>query len=99
MRDLFANTIRAWYNMSVSEPGEAVKHYSIQEGMKLENKALCITVEEMGKRLSISRVSAYALAHSQGFPTVTLGRRLLIPLAGLEKWLETQAGKADGRTV
>lgn len=60
----------------------------------MENKALCITVEEMGKRLSISRVTAYALAHSEGFPTVTLGRRLLIPLAGLVKWLEEQAGAA-----
>lgn len=60
----------------------------------MENKALCITVEEMGKRLSISRASAYQLSHSEGFPTVTLGRRLLIPLSALEKWLEEQAGAA-----
>lgn len=61
----------------------------------MDTKALCITVEEMGKRLSISRASAYALAHSEGFPTVTIGRRMLIPLSALERWLEAQAGMGE----
>lgn len=61
----------------------------------MDTKALCVTVEEMGKRLSISRASAYLLAHSEGFPTVTIGRRMLIPLASLEKWLEAQSGKGQ----
>ena len=67
----------------------------------MDAKALCVTVEEMGKRLSISRASAYSLAHSEGFPTVTIGRRMLIPLSALEKWLEAQAGigERDGRAV
>jgi excisionase family DNA binding protein len=58
----------------------------------VENQSLCLSVEEMCKRLSISQASAYALVHTEGFPTVTIGRRMLIPLASLEKWLEEQSG-------
>lgn len=56
---------------------------------------LCITVEEMGKRLGIGRVSAYDLAHSEGFPAFRVGasgRKLLISVKGLEEWVARQAG-------
>ena len=52
---------------------------------------LCISVEEMGKRLSISRATAFALVKQRGFPAITLGRRILIPVASLERWLDAQA--------
>ncbi len=52
---------------------------------------LCISVEEMGKRMSISRVTAFALVKQKGFPAINLGRRILIPVASLEKWLDAQA--------
>ena len=51
---------------------------------------LCISVEEMGKRMSISRATAFALVRQKGFPAISLGRRILIPVASLEKWLDTQ---------
>ena len=60
--------------------------------MREDTKKLCISVDEMAVQLGISRAGAFALAHSAGFPTVTIGRRMLIPLAALEKWLESQAG-------
>ena len=53
---------------------------------------LCISVEEMGKRMSISRATAFALVKQQGFPAISLGRRILIPVASLERWLDAQAG-------
>ena len=52
---------------------------------------LCISVEEMGKRMSISRATAFALVKQKGFPAISLGRRILIPVASLEKWLDTKA--------
>ena len=52
---------------------------------------LCISVEEMGKRMSISRATAFALVKQKGFPAISLGRRILIPVASLEKWLDAQA--------
>ena len=53
---------------------------------------LCISVDEMGKRLGICRVNAYELANTEGFPSIRLGRRLLVPVMALERWLEAQAG-------
>lgn len=57
---------------------------------------LCISVDEMAMRLGISRAGAFALVHSNGFPSIRVGRRLLVPLVGLERWLEQQAeGKGE----
>ena len=58
----------------------------------MESKeAICIGVEAMGRRMGISRSSAFALAHTPGFPTVTIGKRILVPVAELEAWLRRQA--------
>lgn len=56
----------------------------------MEKEAICLSVPELAKRLGISRVGAYQLANSAGFPTVRIGRRLLVPVAALERWLEEQ---------
>ena len=49
-----------------------------------------MSVEDVGKKLSISRANAYALCHSKGFPTIRIGRRLLVPNAAFEEWLRRQ---------
>ena len=54
---------------------------------------VCISVPEMAQRLGICRMKAYELVKCSGFPVITIGRRVLVPVAGLEKWLEAQAGK------
>lgn len=41
---------------------------------------LCITVEEMGKQLGISRAAAYELVQRKDFPAMKLGRRILVPI-------------------
>lgn len=51
----------------------------------------CISVEEMGRRLGISRIRACELASSNGFPAVRFGRRILIPIESLKRWLEEQS--------
>ena len=52
---------------------------------------LCITVPEMGKRLGVSRAMAYNLVNAHGFyPAFRIGRRVLIRVAALEKWLDEQ---------
>jgi len=50
-----------------------------------------LTVPEVGRKLSISRATAYALCRSNGFPSIRIGRRLLVPVAGLEEWLKQQS--------
>lgn len=56
--------------------------------------ALCVTVDDLCGLLRVSRPTAYDLVHRDGFPVLRLGRRLLIPKAGLEKWLENQTAVA-----
>lgn len=54
-------------------------------------EAYCITVSEMGKRLCISRASAYNLANRADFyPAIRLGKRLLINTDALHRWLNEQ---------
>jgi len=56
-------------------------------------KRTCMTVEQMGAELGICRQSAYELARSNGFPTVRIGKRMVIPVAAFEKWLEDQVNQ------
>ena len=58
----------------------------------MDNK-MAYAVKELPGLLGISRVTAYELVHRSDFPAVKLGRRILIPKAALEAWLEQQAGE------
>lgn len=55
---------------------------------------LTVTVEEMAEIVGVSRPTAYDLIHKEGFPTVRIGRRIVIPLDSLKRWLEEQARAA-----
>lgn len=53
---------------------------------------LTVTVDEMAKIVGVSRPTAYELIHKEGFPTVRIGRRVVIPINSLKRWLEEQVG-------
>lgn len=55
---------------------------------------LTLSIPEAAKALGIGNNKMYELARSEGFPTITVGSRRLIPLKGLERWLEEQTQKA-----
>lgn len=55
---------------------------------------LTLTVEEAAKLLGVSRIKGYELAHSEGFPAMRLGRKLLIPRDRFLAWIDQQAGTA-----
>lgn len=55
---------------------------------------LTLSIPEAAKLLGIGNNKMYELARSEGFPTITLGARRLIPKKGLERWLEEQTEKA-----
>jgi len=59
--------------------------------MEQKREELCITVEEMGRRIGVGRVGAYALAASKGFPALRIGKRILIPTDALRRWLDERA--------
>ena len=47
-----------------------------------------LSVEEMAAFLGISRVGAYNLSHSKGFPSKRIGKRILIPRDAFLAWLK-----------
>lgn len=55
---------------------------------------LAYSVPEAAKVLGVGVQTVYNLVHVEGFPAVRVGKRFLIPCAGLARWLEAQEGKA-----
>lgn len=50
-----------------------------------------ISVEEAGRRLGVSRNTAYEAAARGEIPTIRIGRRLLVPVAPFERLLGLSA--------
>ena len=48
---------------------------------------LALSVPEMAAALGISKSTAYALINLPGFPIVRLGKRIVIPVQGLNEWM------------
>lgn len=66
---------------------------------KIIRSPLTCSVEEAAKILGVSRSMAYQLVRSEGFPTVKIGRRLLVSVKGLERWVEAQTGANIGQVI
>ena len=49
---------------------------------------LTLSVEEAGKLLGVSRQVAYQLSRRSDFPTLHIGRRVLVPKKQLEEWMD-----------
>lgn len=56
-----------------------------------EKKAL--TVREFQGELGIGYDNAMKLVHTEGFPKIVVGRRILIVRSQLDSWLEKNIGK------
>ena len=51
---------------------------------------LTLTVPEVGEVLGISRAKAYDLARSEGFPSMRIGTRILVPRDKLIRWSDKE---------
>lgn len=56
--------------------------------MEMGNNKFILNVSELAKYLGIGKNSAYTLVHTKGFPKIRVGRKILIPIKPLEKWLD-----------
>ena len=54
----------------------------------------CMTVKEAQEYLKIGSTKMHSLLRSPSFPCVRLGRRVIIPVLELERWLSEQARHA-----
>jgi excisionase family DNA binding protein len=52
-----------------------------------EKDLLALSVEEAGKRLGLGRAASYAAVNRGQIPFKRVGKRLIVPLVQLERWL------------
>lgn len=52
---------------------------------------LALSVAEAAQLLGVSRPTVYTLLHKEGFPSLKIGSRTLIPTDGLREWLRQQS--------
>lgn len=49
---------------------------------------LTLRAEQVAEILSLSRVKTYELLHQKTFPTIFVGKRMLVPKDKLKLWME-----------
>lgn len=65
---------------------------------KMINKTetLCYDMKTLKSVIPLGANKLYELVHSDGFPKITVGKRILVPKIALEKWLSDNAFQAKG---
>lgn len=58
----------------------------------LENR-ITITPKEAASMLGLSLTTMYELVHSDGFPCTRIGKKILINVEGLRKWIDNECKK------
>jgi hypothetical protein len=61
---------------------------SVKQVEESRNTRMCYTVNELANFLPLGRNSLYKLVNMPDFPKIVVGRKILIPIKGLEVWLE-----------
>ena len=56
----------------------------------LEQLPLALSADDVAHVLGISRANAYELMHSEGFPTLKIGKRMTVPKDKLIEWIQTR---------
>lgn len=54
-----------------------------------------VSVEEAGRLLGISRGSAYEAARRGDIPTIRIGKRLIVPVIGLQRLLASAGAEEE----
>ena len=56
----------------------------------MEQLPITLSANQVAQVLGISRANAYTLMHSKGFPTIQIGKRMVVPRNKLIEWMERQ---------
>ena len=54
---------------------------------------LMLNVVQVAAVLGISRAGAYELVHSEGFPALKIGSRIVVPKDKLREWIDVNTGQ------
>lgn len=61
----------------------------------INEQAVCYDMKSLKKVLPLGANKLYELVHSEGFPKIVVGRRILVPKVALEKWLMEKASVGE----
>ncbi|MBQ3878990.1 MAG: helix-turn-helix domain-containing protein [Oscillospiraceae bacterium] len=53
---------------------------------------LMLNADEVARVLGVSRANVYNLMHSEGFPTLQIGKRMTVPRDRLLVWIDEHIG-------
>ena len=56
----------------------------------IERMPYSLNAQQVAEILGIAKNSAYTLMHSKSFPTLHIGRRLVVPKEKLLQWMDDQ---------
>ena len=56
----------------------------------MEQLPITLNAEQVAQVLGISRANAYNLMRAKGFPTVHIGKRMVVPKDKLIAWIQAQ---------
>ncbi len=66
--------------MTIGHTSSSFKNY--------DELPLMLNVVQVAAVLGISRAGAYELVHSEGFPTLKIGSRIVVPKDKLREWID-----------
>ena len=52
-----------------------------------------LNADKIAKYLEISRAGAYELMHSEGFPLIRIGKRMIVPRDKFLQWVDNQTAR------
>lgn len=58
-----------------------------------EDLPLMLNAEDIQAVMNISRAGAYQLMHREDFPTITIGKRMVVPRDKFLQWIEAHGGR------
>ena len=61
----------------------------------LDQLPITLCAEQVAQVLGISRAGAYTLMRSRDFPTIHIGKRMVVQKDKLLAWMENQSGMED----
>ena len=64
------------------------------EYRSFDDLPLMLSVPELASVLGISRAGAYELVKEKGFPSLTIGSRILIPRDKLLAWIDAKSSRS-----
>ena len=61
----------------------------------LDQLPITLKAEELASVLGISRAGAYTLMRSKGFPTIVIGKRMVVYRDKFIQWMDEQVSKTE----